>query len=180
MPDAANAFRIATRWTVEGRIEEVAAILQDAEALPAWWGAVYLGTQVVAEGAPDGVGKAVRVRSKGWLPYELDWTATLVENAAPHRWSIAASGDLEGQGLWTLSQQGGTALAEYDWQVTAERPVLRALSPLLAPVFAWNHRWAMRRGEEGLRREILRRRRALPDPARAGASGAGGGGLPGG
>jgi hypothetical protein len=29
---------------------------------------------------------------------------------------------------------------------------------LLKPVFAFNHRWAMARGEEGLKLELLRRR----------------------
>jgi hypothetical protein len=28
------------------------------------------------------------------------------------------------------------------------KPLVRHLSPLLRPIFAWNHRWAMQRGQE--------------------------------
>ena len=49
-----------------------------------------------------------------------------------------------------------------DNHVTADKPILRLLSPLLAPVFAWNHRWAMAKGEAGLRREVIRRRASVP------------------
>ena len=57
----------------------------------------------------------------------------------------------------------------YDWRIRADNPLLRALSFVLRPLFAWNHRWAMARGEESLRAELVRRRSA---PAvTAGASG---------
>jgi hypothetical protein len=36
-------------------------------------------------------------------------------------------------------------------ETTVLRPVLRQLSPLLRPLFAWNHRWTTPRGEKGLR-----------------------------
>ena len=39
----------------------------------------------------------------------------------------------------------------------AEKPLLRRLSFALKPIFSWNHRWAMARGYENLRREVNRR-----------------------
>jgi len=59
--------------------------------------------------------------------------------------------------VWTLVQEGGDVLATYDWRVRAAKPWLRRLSPVLRPVFAWNHRWAMAKGEAGLRRDLARR-----------------------
>jgi hypothetical protein len=50
----------------------------------------------------------------------------------------------------------------YDWVVRAEKPLLRALSPLFRPLLAANHRWAMRKGEESLALELARRRAATP------------------
>lgn len=44
------------------------------------------------------------------------------------------------------------------WRVSAAKPLLRYLSFLLKPVFAANHRWAMKKGEESLRIEIARRK----------------------
>jgi len=46
------------------------------------------------------------------------------------------------------------------WQVLVERPILRFLSPLLRPTFAWNHRWTTPRGEAGLRRYLAERHAA--------------------
>lgn len=48
--------------------------------------------------------------------------------------------------------------ATYVWTITAAKPLLKYLSPLLRPLFEWNHRWAMARGEEALREELKRRR----------------------
>ena len=46
----------------------------------------------------------------------------------------------------------------YDWQLRAEKPLLRDLSFVLRPLFEANHRWAMARGETSLRLELERRR----------------------
>jgi hypothetical protein len=156
----ANEFRILTRWSVEAGISEVAAILMEPELFPDWWGEVYLGIRVLDRGAPDGTGGRIAIHSKGWLPYRLNWTATVTESRAPHGWTVAATGDLTGAGTWTLTQKGPCAEILYDWRVTADRPLFRVMAPVLKPVMAWNHRWAMARGEDGLKREILRRRAA--------------------
>jgi hypothetical protein len=78
----------------------------------------------------------------------------------PHRMSIRASGDLEGRGEWQLRQEGDWVDVRYDWTVLATKPWMILLAPLLHPVFVWNHKWAMQRGLEGLRRELAVR--ALP------------------
>jgi len=162
MPRQANEFRIVTQWVLQADIADIAAILTDAEALPRWWGDVYLAATVTDPGDENRIGRRVTVHSRGWLPYRLNWTATLVAADLPQSWQIAATGDLEGHGVWRLRQDGPRALVDYDWRVKAERPVLRVLSPLLAPVFAWNHRWAMARGLKGLRHELARRTQLPP------------------
>lgn len=83
-----------------------------------------------------------------------------MESDPLNRWMIAASGDLAGWGEWPLKQIGLKAEARYDWHITADKPILRLLLPVLAPVFAWNHHWAMAKTEAGLQRELVRRRRA--------------------
>jgi len=61
--------------------------------------------------------------------------------------------------------------ATYDWRITAGKPLLQTLSPLLRPLLESNHRWAMAQGEQSLRLELRRRRasdaearRAVPPP----------------
>jgi hypothetical protein len=38
----------------------------------------------------------------------------------------------------------------FDWQVFADRPLLRALTPVLRPAFRWNHKWATKQAMAGL------------------------------
>ncbi|MBO0880967.1 MAG: hypothetical protein J2P17_11615, partial [Mycobacterium sp.] len=92
------------------------------------------------------------------LPYTLRWQFRVTDRQPPHGFSLEASGDLVGRGVWTLWQDGPFALVEYDWRVRADKPLLRYGSFLLKPLFAANHRWAMARGEESLKEELVRRR----------------------
>jgi hypothetical protein len=155
---SSTEFRIITRWQFEAGIGEIAAILGDAESFPRWWSDVYLEVRTLDRGGADGIGQRIAVRSRGWLPYQVKWTGTLLETDAPHRWVIGAEGDLTGRGAWQLTQHGPVAEVTFDWRVRADRPLFRVLSPVLGALFAWNHRWAMERGRILLKREILRRR----------------------
>ena len=158
-------YHFVSHWRVEARVEEVADVLSDAGELPRWWPSVYLRVEVLEPGDAAGAGKRVRLRTKGWLPYTLDWEFRTVETRHPHGFTVEALGDLEGRGVWTLRQDGAAADITYDWRVRARKPLLRALSFLLKPVFAANHRWAMARGEESLRLELTRRRARTPEEA---------------
>ena len=149
-----NDYVFVTHWRVEGTIEEVSEILDDPLSLPRWWPAVYLEVRKL----PDGV---IDLYTKGWLPYTLRWRFRVTESRKPHGFTIEAFGDLVGRGEWTLIQNGAYADVVYDWRVRADKPILRYGSFILKPIFAANHRWAMARGEESLKRELLRRRSSL-------------------
>jgi hypothetical protein len=152
-----NAYHFTTTWRVAGTVEEVAAILAEASELPRWWPAVYLQVEETKPGDDEGIGKEVSLYTKGWLPYTLRWQFRVTESSYPHGFALEAWGDLAGRGVWQLRQTGGEVEVTYDWQVRAEKPLLRRFSFLLRPVFAANHRWAMARGEESLRLELARR-----------------------
>jgi hypothetical protein len=57
-------------------------------------------------------------------------------------------GDFAGEGIWTLTTVDGGTRVVLEWRVAVRKPLVRHLTPLLRPLFAWNHRWAMRRGEK--------------------------------
>lgn len=152
-----NRYHFVTRWRVEARIEEVSDILSDPLQLPRWWPSVYLD---VKEVKPGRIGRVIDVWTKGWLPYTLRWRFVVTESEPPRHFRLEATGDFVGRGIWTLRQDGPIADVTYDWEVHAEKPLLKFFSFALKPIFAANHRWAMARGEESLARE-LRRRRAL-------------------
>jgi hypothetical protein len=152
------SYFFRTEWRLLGTMQEVFDVLDDPTELPRWWPSVYLEVEELARGGEHGVGRRARLHTRGWLPYTLRWELTITESSPPRGFSIEAKGDLEGTGEWTLEESGAWTLVTYDWSVRAEKPLLRALSPVLRPVLAANHRWAMRRGEESLALELLRRR----------------------
>jgi hypothetical protein len=88
----------------------------------------------------------------------LRWDLEVLESRYPHGFTIAASGDFDGRGVWTFAQDGRFVDVTYAWRVRAEKPLLRNLSFLLRPLFEANHRWAMAQGETSLRLELARRR----------------------
>jgi len=153
-------YRFLTIWRVAGTIDEVKAVLGDAQALPRWWPSVYLTVTTVADAGPDGTGATVDLHTTGWLPYTLRWRLTITEPMTDSGFALSGAGDLNGMGRWTFVQDGPEVQISYDWRVSAGKPLLRRLGWLLKPAFAANHRWAMVRGEESLRLELRRRRNA--------------------
>ncbi len=182
-----SRYHIVTTWRLRASLEEVGAVLAEPERLPEWWPSVYLDAREVAPGDASGVGKAVELWTKGWLPYTLRWRFRVTEVDTAGRVVLEPEGDFTGRGVWTVWQEGPVAVVRYDWAVEAQKPLLRALGPVLRPAFVANHLWAMRRGEESLALEIARRRagtaeereRVPPPPGRSWLSfGAARGGRP--
>ena len=155
-----NEYAFVTLWRVEGTCEEVAEILDDPLALPRWWPDVYLDVRQLEPPRADGIGRRVRLVTKGWLPYTLRWDFTVVESRRPFGLTIEAVGDFNGRGVWSFEQDGPFVNMTYDWRIRAEKPLLKYLSPILRPLFEANHRWAMARGEESLKIELARCRAA--------------------
>jgi polyketide cyclase/dehydrase/lipid transport protein len=158
MPDRSNDYRFVTRWVVEGTCEEVSEVLGNPLDLPRWWPMVYLEVVELRRPNAAGTGRRVRLLTKGQLPYTLRWEFEVVESGFPYGFTIAATGDFEGTGIWTFTQSGPHVDITFDWRIRAEKPLLRWLSFVLKPLFEANHRWAMARGEECLVRELARRR----------------------
>ena len=149
-----NDYHFITHWHVEGRIEQIYDLIANPMDYPRWWSSVYLDVQEVACGDENGVGRRICLHTKGFLPYTLRWESSTVEASRPRRLEIRATGDFNGRGIWQLHQNGRFVDLDFDWKLTAEKPLIRHLSFLLKPLFSANHRWAMRKGQDGLVREI--------------------------
>jgi uncharacterized protein YndB with AHSA1/START domain len=168
---AGNHYDFFTTWRVAGTCEEVYEVLSDGDALVRWWPSVYLQVTTTKPGDEKGVGKVMDLYTKGWLPYTLRWDFEVVKTDPPRGFTLRAHGDFEGTGVWSFRQDGQTVEMTYDWRIDAEKPLLKALTPVLKPIFSANHRWAMARGEESLKLELRRRharskeeREAIPAP----------------
>lgn len=163
---ASTDYVFLTHWRVPGTREELYDLLKEARDLPRWWPSVYLQVTTVVPGRVHGLGGVAELHTKGWLPYTLRWRSTMTETQYPAGFCLAASGDFVGTGEWRFRQEGAEVEIEFEWRIRADKPLLRRWSWLLRPIFAANHRWAMRQGEASLRLE-LRRRRAADAAARA-------------
>lgn len=171
MTDSPNDYHFVTNWRVRGTCGEVADVIRDPLDLPRWWPSVYLSVQELEPPDDRGLKQRVRLHTKGWLPYTLQWDFVVTESHYPERFGIDAFGDFVGRGLWTITQDGDEVNVQFDWRIRAEKPLLRALSPVMRPVLEANHRWAMQQGEESLTLELQRRRasseavrRTIPPP----------------
>lgn len=156
-----NDYHFMTHWRVKGTKQQVCDILDDAEALAHWWPSVYLDVKVKEQGNDKGVGKIVELYTKGWLPYTLQWKFVVTQSNAPDGYTIEALGDFAGTGIWTFVQDNDHVNITYDWRIKAEKGLLKHFSFMMKPLFSWNHQWAMKKGEESLKLELLRREQAI-------------------
>jgi hypothetical protein len=132
---------------VQRGLAKLVLAIADARTYPQWWRPVYID---VDSDGPAEVGKESRQHFKGRLPYHLHTRSTITAMDAPRTLTAEVEGDLRGTGTWKLTPTGTGTHVRFDWQVHADRKLLRMLTPLLRPLFRWNHNWAIARAMEGL------------------------------
>jgi quercetin dioxygenase-like cupin family protein/uncharacterized protein YndB with AHSA1/START domain len=159
--EGGREYVFVDEWDVAAPPEPVFDLLADARTYPSWWRPVYLETET---DGPPGPGRESTQHFKGRLPYHLRTRSKVTVYEPPRLLGVDVVGDLSGRGLWTLTPTDGGTHVRFDWQVLADRPLLRILTPVLRPLFRWNHSWAIARAREGLE-PAARRRAAMPDPA---------------
>jgi hypothetical protein len=147
------AYRFVDEWFVPLPTEQAYEILGDPLRYPEWWPEAF--PQTSGDPGPPKPGNRTDVLSKGFLPYRLRWTLTCVSVERPHRIDAEMTGDFVGTSGWTLTEVDGGTRAVLDFRPSVSKPLVRNLSPLLGPLFRANHRWAMRRGQEAIRRLAL-------------------------
>lgn len=157
-----NEYHFITHWRVQAPLEQIYEILDDPMDLVRWWPSVYLEVTEIEMGDEQRIGRVIDLYTKGWLPYTLRWKFRVTERHDAG-FTLEAFGDFVGRGIWTFERDGEWTNITYDWKIQAEKPLLKALSPLLKPLFKANHYWAMARGEESLNLEIARRNARTPE-----------------
>ena len=160
---ASNDYHFITHWRVESTLREITEILGNGVDMARWWPAVYLEVKQLKQGDANGMGIVYDLYTKGWLPYTLRWKAETKATNHPFGYSIQATGDFEGEGTWTFEQDSAYVNVTYDWKLRADKPILKNFSFIMKPLFGANHRWAMRKGEESLKLELLRRHASSPE-----------------
>jgi len=154
-----NSYRFAERWTIPGfSPQQVYDVLADVKLLPEWWTGVYLEAIPEDPAAAPRIGARARVKARGFLPYRIRMTLEATVLDPGKAVGVRTWGDLEGTWRATLSPDGaGGTRVDIVEEVVGHKAVIRLLSPLLKPVFAWNHYWTSPRGQSGLRAFLAKR-----------------------
>jgi Polyketide cyclase / dehydrase and lipid transport len=139
-------YRFLTTWLLDAPVDHVWDVLYDAKRWPVWWRGV-----VRADVLSDDLWRSTW---RSFLPYELTFEFEIVRRERPHLLEGRARGELAGTGLWRLCEGPAGTASTWDWDVATTARWMNALGPAARPAFAWNHHWVMRRGAEGLAREL--------------------------
>ncbi len=139
----ANVYRFEDRWHVPFTAEKVWEVLSRPEDYPRWWRGVYLSAKPL-----DNSGKRVAVVAKGRLPYKLRFTIETLRTEKPSLIEFRATGDfVTDVSRWVLKPEGEGTAVILEWNPRVEKPLVKFLSPILKPLFYWNHEWTMKRGQ---------------------------------
>ena len=146
-------FSLVSYWQLDASIEQVWDALIAVDDWPRWWR--YVQAVVTLEkGDSDGLGSLRRYTWSSRLPYRLSFDMRTTALRRPERMEGVAAGDLKGTGRWTLRALGDASCVRYEWTVSVEKPWMTLLSPLLAPLYEWNHNQVMNEGGRGLARHL--------------------------
>ena len=156
----ARQYVFGDEWDVNAPQDQVFDVLVDPRTYPEWWMPPYVAGE--SDGPPE-PGSVTRVKFKSKLPFVFNATSRLVRVDRPNEFESEVDGDLRGVAVWKLTPSDGKVHVVFDWRVFADRPLIRYLSPLLRPLFRWNHRMAMRQAKRNLE-PYVRRRAGLSAP----------------
>jgi uncharacterized protein YndB with AHSA1/START domain len=143
-------YEFQTTWQLDAPVERVFELLRDSARYPDWWKGVKQ-VDLLDTGNDNGIGDVSRFTWRSVLPYSLTFDLRVTRVEAPFVIEGRATGELEGTGVWTLSEADGRGTTVvYDWRVRTTRRWMNAFGPLARPAFVWNHDIVMREGARGL------------------------------
>jgi len=149
-PNDPASFEFVSRWELSAPREAVWDALVDFQRWPVWWPSLRKVVETI-EGDADGIGQKANAVWRGPLGYRLKMSVEAVERVHLDYLRGVATGDVIGEGRWTLGITGDAWTAvELDWNVRANRGWMEALAPVARPVFVSSHDHVMKRGAQGL------------------------------
>ena len=148
-------YSFVTIWRLEAPIDRVFALIDESVRWPEWWPSV-LAVETLQPGGEDNLGNVRRYTFRGRLPYHLRFDMRLTRREPPTALTGEATGELEGEGRWTLSGEDGRTIVKYEWDIRTTRRWMNLLAPLpfVDAIFRLNHHAVMRDGLDGARRRL--------------------------
>src|ERR1044072_950936 len=122
-------YEFVTVWRVNAPLEAVWEMIYHSDQWPSWWKGVER-VEKVSDGGENHVGSVRRYTWKSTLPSRLVVQRELTRVEPMSTIEGRAFGELEGRGLWTLSEERGVTTARYDWRVRTTKPWMNLLAPV--------------------------------------------------
>jgi carbon monoxide dehydrogenase subunit G len=148
-----SRYELTTHWHVDAPIDAVWHALNDVASWPKWWSYV-LEVEELTRGDASGLGAVHTLTWGTAFPYLLTFTMRRTVMQRPHRIEAIFEGQLNGIGRWSLNPHAQGTEVRYDWEVTTAGAWMNMMSPLLGPMFRWNHGLVMADGARGLSRYL--------------------------
>ncbi len=146
-------YSFITTWKFNSPINRVWDEIFDPGSWPEWWNYVD-STREIKKGDKLGIGSLWDYTWKTRLFYKFSFTVETTVVEPPCRLVGNASGDLEGTGIWTLTQEHNSTKVIYVWNVKTNKSWMNILAPLAYPFFKWNHTVVMDNGYKGLKTRL--------------------------
>lgn len=147
------SYEFVTTWRVSAPIEKVWKEIYHTEYWPEWWKGV-ISVVELKEGDDLGVGSIRRYTWKTKLPYKLIFEIETLKVEPMNYLEGRSTGELDGRGIWRLTEDGEETIARYDWQVNTTKAWMNFLAPIAKPLFEWNHKVVMSWGAESLAKRL--------------------------
>lgn len=136
-------------WDIGAPRKAVWEAISRPEDWPRWWPFVDT-VELLHPGDDNGVGAVRRLVWRTRLPYRIRLEVETVAVDPERALRVLAQGDAAGEGVWKLADAGAGTRVEYEWCIQLDRPWMRWLAPLAAPLYRWNHDAVMAAGGSGL------------------------------
>ena len=148
-----RSYSFISRWQLGAPVEDVWEAIRESEKWPEWWKGVD-GVEEIEAGDDQGIGSIRRYTLSSPTKYKLNFSLLLTDRLEYALLKGEASGDLEGTGAWHFAENGGVTYVECHWHVSTTVRWMNFLSPLLAPMFKYNHSVVMKWGAQSLARKL--------------------------
>ena len=146
-------YEFVTIWQFKAPQQAVWDLIFNSEDWPNWWRGVER-VEKLKGGDANHVGALHRYTWKSKLPYRLIFEMETTRVDPISTIEGRAIGELQGQGLWHLTNDGAITTVRYDWKVETTKRWMNLLAPIARPFFSWNHDVVMGWGGEGLARRL--------------------------
>lgn len=153
MSTPAKIYNFHDEWEVKAPFDKAWEAISDSAHWQRWWPG--LKSAVVIQQSPGIIGSCVELTWRSKTGYRLKHSVAITEITPGKSIEFTSDGDLKGYGTWKFKKQGLVTGMFIDWHVETSKNWMNILSPILRPVFNYNHAALMKSGERGLNQYLM-------------------------